>query len=69
MQAWQKFLTQQETELGTETVEKWLRTLKVLRFDACNLYLEAKDTFQAMWFEEHIRQKQSLNSSIITTKR
>ena len=28
-----------------------------MRFDACNLYLEAKDTFQALWFEEHIRPK------------
>jgi chromosomal replication initiator protein len=31
--------------------------LKILRFDACNLYLEAKDSFQALWFEEHIRSK------------
>ena len=57
MQAWNKFLTLQETELGLETVNKWLRPLKVLRFDACNLYLEAKDSFQVLWFEEHIRQK------------
>lgn len=57
MQAWDKFVESQETELGAETVEKWLKTLKVNRFDACNLYLEAKDAFQAMWFEEHIRQK------------
>jgi chromosomal replication initiator protein len=46
--------------LGFDTVQKWLRSLKVLKFDACNLYLEAKDTFQAMWFEEHIRQKTHL---------
>src|ERR1700722_2070010 len=57
MQAWEKFLTQQEAELGVETVLKWLRPLKVLRFDACNLYLEAKDSFQVLWFEEHMRQK------------
>lgn len=57
MQAWENFLTLQDAELGVETVHKWLRSLKVLRFDACNLYLEAKDHFQAMWFEEHIRPK------------
>lgn len=57
MQAWEQFLQWQETELGTETVQKWLRSLKIQRFDACNLYLEAKDSFQALWFEEHMRGK------------
>lgn len=57
MQAWEQFLQQQEAELGPETVQKWLRSLKVQRFDACNLYLEAKDSFQALWFEEHMRGK------------
>lgn len=57
MQAWEQFLQLQENELGKETVQKWLRSLKVERYDACNLYLEAKDSFQALWFEEHIRGK------------
>lgn len=57
MHAWEQFLQQQESELGLETVQKWLRTLKIQRFDACNLYLEAKDSFQALWFEEHVRGK------------
>jgi chromosomal replication initiator protein len=57
MQAWEQFLELQEEELGIETVQKWLRSLKIQRFDACNLYLEAKDSFQALWFEEHIRNK------------
>jgi chromosomal replication initiator protein len=57
MQAWEQFLQLQEAELGIETVQKWLRSLKIQRFDACNLYLEAKDSFQALWFEEHIRSK------------
>lgn len=57
MQAWEQFLLQQEAELGSQTVRKWLRSLKMQRFDACNLYLEAKDTFQVLWFEEHIRAK------------
>lgn len=57
MKAWEDFLKHQEQELGSETVRKWLRSLKIIRFDACNLFLEAKDTFQALWFEEHIRPK------------
>lgn len=55
MQIWEQFLKDQESELGRETVQKWLYSLKVLRYDARNLYLEAKDSFQALWFEEHIR--------------
>lgn len=55
MKAWENFLTLQEIELGKETVTKWLRSLKIQRFDACNLYLEANDSFQMLWFEEHIR--------------
>jgi chromosomal replication initiator protein len=60
MQAWDSFLKTQEEELGLETVQKWLRTIKVQKFDAVNLYLEAKDSFQALWFEEHIRAKAQL---------
>jgi len=57
MKAWENFLGLQEAELGVETVDKWLRPLKLLHFDAGNLYLEAKDSFHALWFEEHIRHK------------
>lgn len=57
MRAWEEFLTQQEKELGLETVQKWLRPLKIIRFDACNLYLEAADSFQSIWFEEHMRHR------------
>lgn len=57
MQAWENFVIALENEMGSATIEKWLRSLKILRFDAGNLYLEAKDAFQAMWFEEHVRQK------------
>ena len=57
MQAWQKFLTALESDLGADTVQKWLRPLKVIHFDAGNLYLEAVDSFQITWFEEHIRIK------------
>lgn len=55
MRAWENFLKTQEKEIGTATVKKWLSTLRIVRFDAANLYLEAKDSFQAHWFEEHIR--------------
>lgn len=57
MKAWENFLLEQEKELGEATVKKWLRTLKVVKYDAQNLYLEASDSFQALWFEEHIRKK------------
>lgn len=57
MQAWENFLALQEAEIGPETVARWLRTLRILRFDAVNLYVEARDPFHAMWFEEHIRPK------------
>ncbi|CCB86198.1 MULTISPECIES: DnaA ATPase domain-containing protein [Parachlamydia] len=59
MRAWDEFLTLQEAEIGVETVHKWLRSLKIVRYDACNLYLQAKDYFQVIWFEEHMRQKAS----------
>lgn len=57
MQTWDIFLKEQEQAFGKETVNRWLRTLHVQRFDACNLYLEGKDSFQTLWFEEHIRPK------------
>ncbi len=55
MQAWFDFLSSHEKHLGKESVDKWLRPLKVVHFDSGNLYLEAKDSFQVLWFEEHIR--------------
>lgn len=67
MQAWEEFLIQQEAELGKETVNKWLRSIRVLSFDACNLYLEAKDSFQANWFEEQIRKK--VNSRLLNNNK
>jgi chromosomal replication initiator protein len=55
MQAWEDFIKKQEALLGTRAVDEWLRPLKVVHFDSGNLYLEAKDSFQTLWFEEHIR--------------
>ncbi len=57
MRAWEEFLTLQEKELGKETVDKWLRPLKVVRFDACNLYLEVNDSFKLIWFEEQMQSR------------
>ena len=55
MQAWDDFVKKQEGLLGKEIAEKWLRSLKIVHFDSGNLYLEAKDSFQVLWFEEHVR--------------
>jgi chromosomal replication initiator protein len=52
MEAWQRFLSQLEQELGPEVVRKWIP--KLVRFDAANVYLEAADSFQISWFEEHV---------------
>lgn len=55
MRSWNDFLLLKEKELGRATIEKWLLSLKVLNYDAGNLYLEASDSFQAQWFDEYIR--------------
>ncbi len=67
MQAWNAFLTALDKELGQKTVDKWLRVLEVERFDACNLYLRAKDSFLIEWFEEHIRDK--VDSSLVNNNK
>lgn len=53
MKEWEQFLSQLEQELGPHIVKKWVPPLA--RFDAANIYLETKDSFQASWFEEHVR--------------
>jgi chromosomal replication initiator protein len=71
MQAWEDFIQKQEKLLGKEAVEKWLRPLKIVHFDSGNLYLEAKDSFQVLWFEEHIRpqiKKELLNNNFRPVK-
>lgn len=57
MDAWENFLKRQEKDLGQDTVRTWLRSLKLVRFDAGNIYLQANDSFQIAWFEEHMRKK------------
>ncbi len=60
MKLWDEFVELQEKELGKEVAEKWLYTLKIINFDACNIYLEALNPLHVHWFEEHLRQKASL---------
>ena len=54
MKAWEAYLKRLCQTFGEEPIKRWLYSLKVLRFDARNLYLEANDSFQIMWFKEHI---------------
>jgi chromosomal replication initiator protein len=55
MLAWDEFLTQLEQDFGREIINQWVKPLRVVKFDAANLYLEAESSFQVHWFEEHIR--------------
>jgi chromosomal replication initiator protein len=55
MRAWEEFLQGQVKDLGSEAIDKWAKPMKVVHFDAGNLYLEAQDSFQLSWFEEHLR--------------
>lgn len=57
MKQWEDFLGSVASEIGSEAMEKWVKPLKVVHFDAGNLYLEACDSFQLHWFEEHLRAK------------
>ncbi|MBI3211998.1 MAG: ATP-binding protein [Simkania negevensis] len=57
MKVWEIFLKQQEKEFGKEISKQWLYSLKVLKFDARNLYLEAKNPFHIHWFNEYIQPK------------
>lgn len=57
MKSWEIFLNELEKEIGRETVERWLKPLQIISFDAANLYLSAENSFQIDWFEEHIRSR------------
>lgn len=54
MQAWEEYVLSLEQSFGKRATDEWIRTLNLIKFDACNLYLEASDTFHASWVEEHI---------------
>ena len=55
MKEWELFLSSLDKKIGSSIVDLWLRKLRIIRFDAANLYLEATDPLQITWFEEHIR--------------
>ena len=61
MRAWDQYLKALEPELGKDTIKKWAGSIKVLNFDAANLYLEAIDSFQAQWFYEYLLPKARKN--------
>jgi len=54
VQAWEEYVLSLEKTFGKKAIDEWVRTLNVLKFDACNLYLEASDAFHASWVEEHL---------------
>ena len=54
MKAWNDLLDILANKFGKETVDTWLRPLKVVKFDAGNLYLYATSTFQLHWFREYV---------------
>lgn len=54
MKAWNTLLSFLDHELGKEAVDRWLRPLKVVKFDAGNLYLDAENSFQIHWFQEYV---------------
>ncbi len=55
MKIWNDFLINLEKRLGTNVIRKWVATLQLVKFDAWNIYLQAENSFQILWFEEHIR--------------
>lgn len=65
MKLWDDFLRSLEEELGRATVEKWLRPLKIIRFDAGNLHLDASDAFQILWYKEHITKPLKSSSGLL----
>lgn len=54
MQIWTSFLQKLEERFGKKNVDTWARSLEIIRFDACNIYFQAKDSFQVLWVEEHV---------------
>jgi chromosomal replication initiator protein len=55
MKEFEQFLEKLDSQLGKPIIDQWVRSLKIVSYDACNLYLEAKDPLQLSWFEEHIK--------------
>lgn len=54
MKAWNELLNLLDHKLGSTTINRWVRPLKIVKFDAGNLYLDASDSFQINWFKEYV---------------
>lgn len=55
MQVWDSFLSLLEKDLGLQAIDKWVRSLDVVSFDARNLYLQTDDPLKITWFNEYVR--------------
>lgn len=55
MREWFQFLDDLKNEMNESVLKQWVYSLKIIKFDACNLYLEAKNKFQINWYEEHLK--------------
>jgi chromosomal replication initiator protein len=55
MKAWERFVAALQKEFPALGGHPWLHALRLVRFDAANLYLEAASPIELAWFEEHIR--------------
>lgn len=64
MKEWLAFLDEHQKIVGADAINRWAKTLKIVHYDAGNLYLEATDPFQLNWFEQYLRPliKQSLKT-------
>ena len=52
---WDNFVHKLEEEFGAETITRWIKPLRFLGNEKGKAAFEAADSFQALWFEEHIR--------------
>lgn len=52
---WDEFIHRLEKEFGADTLNRWVRPLQFLGIEKGKVLFEANDSFQALWFEEHIR--------------
>jgi chromosomal replication initiator protein len=59
MRAWDAFMDLQKRQLGEDVLKKSLFSLRLINFDAGNLYLEVATPFEQTWFDQHLRTKAS----------
>ena len=54
MKDWESFLNSLEEVFGAGNIDRWVRPLRIEKFDAKNLYLRTTDSFQEEWVREHL---------------